>query len=550
MKRLILLCFCLFTGASLFGQLTQDVFPKNPIRAPRFHTITDKYFFLDNQVFWVTNFTNNEIAFNRLNSDFSSNDFNIIKLDSKYADYEIGTFQLNQYFYSFTVKSNQTENIVFAKRINATLTDYEDEKEILKARGELVKDVGKSTGRGVTILYGIEKKGSHFYVKTSLDNNSILIAYRMKSNEDESNYIYNVHLFDNELNEKWSTNLKFPPKKGSMSEPDFFISGNKIVATYLEKSHDSKNKFNRYGYLIIENGSFSDYGEEIGIGMGFIKNEKVNKFIYNRYVNSSFDYANFHQIEDGSIAFAALNSSSPSKKMFQSFVFNVIDIEKQTVHVDVFHKFDRSLFEEFETKNFEDPIQEKNKLINNGHEDGIYGLIIDKILPRQDGGFYLVFRQFHQQKKPMSDYDHANERSTLVVSIDTNQNVVFVHKIPKVVKMYEGRGTASFVYQDKLVSFFWDNLLNEKTVTNSNEPQYLTPLKTFNFVCVVIEPNGKTEKRVIHQFNKKYDYVPNTNSMQELKPGLFVVETLARAELQTHIVALRPVLIDLSVLLK
>lgn len=358
----------------------------------------------------------------------------------------------------------------FKNRFYLFYSYWEDEKEQLFAR-EI--DIANCTLRPAKKIITVNEKITGSLVKTgwmsvgvadkfsfyfSHDSTSMLVQYRVKPDKRDDSKSYDVigmHVFTNDLTEKWGGKVTMPYTEKKMDNLSYSLDskGNAYIVTrvYNDDSTDKKKRGEddanyKLEILKVTNHNTPVSTAKVDVGDKFVKTLWIYEspkggMVAAGYYNSGKKADNV----DGALMFKLDASGKPSA------------ISTYEIPVDVLNQYASG------------KSQRKNERKEDDDEAEATDMELRNIYVHPDGSVLLVGEQYFEKTRYHTNANGGGTTTTtyyyndmLVTKIDPAGKLAWMKKLPKRQRGSAGRGGMSFAYINMTDNHYFVFLDNEK----------------------------------------------------------------------------------------
>ena len=347
-------------------------------------------------------------------------------------------------FYSLWDRANETEQLYY-REIDFSAGSFNGPaKRLLKIKGRLA---GFFTGGGWSM--GVTDK---FSFNVSFDETKLLIQYRRKPliRDDSKNYdVIGFNVFDPELEEVWSEEVRMPYTEAQMSNLDYSVDADGNAYILASVFNGTSRTTSHIELLRIENETGEIDITEIKVGTMFIKNIWLYEGPNDYMVCAGF--------------YSKLKSSNNADGIFLAKAGKdgeVYDVAKYEIPLSVLNQYTSARTQKKTSKREKknkaefDELELRNLIIG---DDGSIVMIGEQY-------YVLVHTSYSSDGKSRTYYTyHYNDM--LITKIDPDGELAWMKKLPKRQTGRKGRGGMGYKYvydekSDEHFLLFLDNFKN------------------------------------------------------------------------------------------
>jgi len=331
----------------------------------------------------------------------------------------------------------------------------------------------------------------------SEDSTSMLTYFTERFDKYENEKI-DFHLFDKNLDERWSRNIEFPYKGKNFSifRVKLAADGRVFLLVKVYKERDNQRNSNVFRYGVVTFSGDTSLIEDYGIELG---NEFINDIDFS--VDSS-----------GNVVCAGLYSELGLNNASGSF-FIKIDREKKQISEQVLTPFESDFAAQFTDgtrfrKKSELSDFKMDHLVH--FKDGSYALVAEQYILDE-----VCFTDFRTGMISCTNYYYYN--NIVVVKMMANGEVEWAANIPKFQESVNDFGIYSsyaFGVSGNSMYFVFNENEDNLKINNQKEMQAMTKIRSAVQVVCKLNSNGSFSRKALSGDKKKsnFYFVPENSS--------------------------------------
>lgn len=400
-----------------------------------------------------------------------------------------GTFYA---FYSIYDKASESEQL-FCRQVDfETLAWSGNEKKLVSTNGKLseAKNQISYPATGMAKDYGFVTVPK-FDLYYSADSSMFLVQYRMVpdyKNDAKSFDEIGLHMFNSELEEKWSEVVRMPYTEKKMNNLDYTVDGNGtayvLASVYDDNTTRSKKRGsdepNYHLELLSKSENKKLHSAEIEldgkfINGGWLYENPAHEMIYAGFYNTEGD-----QSAEG-IFVNRFNENGEIKEQ-----------SEYTIPLEIINQYTSKR------------TQKRNEKKDEEGEAGFNHLQLSDMVFLEDGSIILIGEQYytvtHTHSSTNGSYSTTSSfyNDILMSKIDPSGELVWMSKLPKRQKGGIGQGGLSYAHfysNDKHYLFYIDNLRNRNLKPDEVPAAHYDNTSGYLTAYIVDDSSGDVEKR-------------------------------------------------------